>query len=76
MKGHLNILYEDKYITITDFCLIINKYYFPLATSKTILFNEMSQITIEDGSNVSHRWGPSTRYMNNWFHLDNERKRK
>ena len=46
MKGDINILYQDKYIIITDFCIIINKYYFPLATSKTILFNEISKISI------------------------------
>ena len=70
MGENLNVLYEDKFITITDVCIIVHKYYFPLATSKTILFNEIKKISIEDGCNVNHKWGPSTRFMNNWFHLD------
>lgn len=76
MSQKPNILYEDKLITITDFCIVINKYYFPLATSKTILFSEMSKISIEDGRKVNHRWGPSPKFLNNWFHLDIDRKMK
>ena len=44
----LKVLYEDKFITINEVGIIIRKYYFPLATSKTILFSEMQAISIEN----------------------------
>ena len=72
----MKVLYQDKHVTISDFCITINKYYFPLATSKTILFTEMSKITILDARNVNHRWGPSAKFLNNWFHLDGQRNKK
>ena len=76
MNNKMNILYQDNLITITDICIIVNKYYFPLATSKTILFSEISKISIEDGRKVNHLWGPSMKYLNNWFHFDNQRAQK
>ena len=72
----LKILYEDKFITITEAYLTIKKYYFPLGTSKTIFFNEMKKISIEDASKVNHTWGLSTHFLNNWFHFDSERKNR
>lgn len=39
MTENLKVLYEDKYITITDCYILIKKYYMPLMTSKTIMFN-------------------------------------
>ena len=73
MSQKYNILYQDKHITITDFGIIINKYYFPLATSKTILFQEISKISILDAKKVYHPWGISPKYLNDWFHYDNKR---
>jgi len=35
------ILYADKQITLHKDLIVINKYYFPLATSKTIFFSEI-----------------------------------
>jgi len=29
-----------------------------------------------DSAGVEHRWGLSSKYLNNWFPLDNDRKRK
>mgnify|MGYP000882113287 FL=1 len=46
MAENLKVLYEDKYITITDSYILIKKYYMPLMTSKTIIFNEMKTISI------------------------------
>ena len=68
--------YEDKYCKITDFCIIINKYYFPLATSRTILFNDIDKITLESCLNVRHKWGIATHFLNNWFHYDGKRRGK
>ena len=72
----MDILYEDEFCTISNLCIVIRKYYFPLATSKTILFNEISKISLEDGLNLRHKWGPCSHFLNNWFHLDNNRSKK
>ena len=40
------------------------------------MFQDVSKITIEDGSNVNLYWGPSIAHLNNWFHYDSERKTK
>ena len=37
----MKILYEDKHCRITDLCIIVYRYYFPLATSKTIMYDEI-----------------------------------
>lgn len=42
----MKILYEDKYVTITDHYILIKKYYIPLMTSKTVMFDEMRTISI------------------------------
>jgi len=36
-----DFLYRDKRVTIYPSLLVINKYYFPLATSKTIMFDQI-----------------------------------
>ena len=69
----MNILYEDSFCQVTDVCITIRKYYFPLATSKTILYQDVAKISLEDGLNVRHQWGPCTHYLNNWFHYDGKR---
>lgn len=40
------VLYKDHTVLITDTYLTIFKYYFPLATSKTIMFNEIEKVSI------------------------------
>lgn len=72
----MKILYEDKYCQISEAYIVIYKYYFPLATSKTIMFEDVAKISIEDGSKVNLYWGPSPGHLNNWFHYDAERKKK
>lgn len=76
MSENLKILYEDKYVTITECYILINKYYIPLMTSKTILFNEIKTIGIEDASKVNNSWGIDTHHLNNWFQYDPDRKKK
>lgn len=61
---------------MTEVCIIIYKYYFPLATSRTIMFSEMEKITLESCLNVRHKWGLSTHFANNWFHYDGKRRGK
>jgi hypothetical protein len=70
------ILYEDKHCRVTELYITIYKYFFPLATSKTIMFEEIDKIQLVDGENVNHMWGPSTSFLNNWFHMDGERAKK
>ncbi len=69
-------LYPDCQVVIYRDLILINKYYFPLATSKTILFNEIETCSLISAEGVNHKWGVSTRYLNNWFPLDTDRKKK
>jgi len=70
------VLYFDKQVTVYRDLIVINKYFFPLATSKTIMFSDIETIAMQDAEGVDHRWGLSTKYLNNWFPLDNDRKKK
>lgn len=70
------VLYSDSYITLTSLYILINKYYFPLATSKTILFSDIEHVTMIDTDGVTHTWGVCPKYLNNWFHMDRNRKSK
>lgn len=76
MKDNIPILYEDKNITITKCYILIKKYYQPLMTSKTIMFEDVKTISIEDARNVNNSWGINTHYLNNWFSYDANRKNK
>jgi hypothetical protein len=69
-------LYEDSQIAVYRELIVINKYYFPLATSKTILFKDIQYILMQSSEGVTHRWGVCPKYLNNWFPLDNHRKKK
>lgn len=70
------ILYQDKHVTVYSELLVINKYYFPLATSKTIMFADISKLSLLSSEDVEHRWGICGKYLNNWFPLDSERSKK
>ena len=70
------ILYQDKQVTIYKELMVINRYYFPLATSKTIMFGDIETVGLIDSEGVNHRWGLSGKYLNNWFPLDSDRKNK
>jgi len=70
------ILYLDAQITIYKELILIKKYYFPLATSRTILFSEIESVSLIDSEEVNHRWGVCRKYLNNWFPLDTERKNR
>lgn len=70
------ILYKDKQVTVYKELMVINKYYFPLATSKTILFKDIERLGLMSSEGVEHRWGVSAKYLNNWFPLDIDRKLK
>jgi len=70
------ILYHDSQVTVYKELIVISKYYFPLATSKTILFSEIERVTLNSSEGVDHRWGLCGKYLNNWFPLDSNRKNK
>ena len=72
----LKVLYQDKYITITDCYILIKKYYIPLMTSKTVMFNQMRTISIEDARKINKSWGIDANHLNNWFQYDPDRKNK
>lgn len=67
------ILYQDDGLILSNTYILIKKYYFPLATSKTILFSDVESVEINSTEGVSNRWGVSTKYLNNWFNLDGKR---
>lgn len=71
-----NVLYKDHTVEIGDCYLTIFKYYFPLATSKTIMFSDIDKVSLEDAAEVDHSWGVCGKYLNNWFPLDRTRKNK
>jgi len=71
--GHV---YADKTVEIYDTHIRILKYYFPLATSKTIMFNEIEKIIVHHKEGIAPLWGTDTKQLNNWFPLDSERKNK
>lgn len=70
------ILYVDPQVTVYRELIVINKYYFPLATSKTIMFDEIESATLMDANGIDHRWGVATKMLNNWFPYDSDRKNK
>lgn len=75
-EDNVKILYLDDTCKVTDVCILIRKYYFPLATSRSITFDEIEKISLENGMHEIHRWGPSIHNINNWFPLDGDRKNK
>lgn len=40
-------LYKDSQVEIYSSLIVINKYYFPLATSKTILFENIDYMVVQ-----------------------------
>jgi hypothetical protein len=76
MSEGLKTLYEDKYVIITEYYILIKKYYMPLMTSKTVLFSDVKAISIEDATKVNNSWGINGHYLNNWFQYDPDRKNK
>lgn len=69
-------LYQDAQITLFKDVLVINKYYFPLATSKTIFIDDIDYLVLQPSEGVTHRWGVCRKFLNNWFPLDQNRKSK
>lgn len=70
------ILYHDNQVTIYKELMVIKKYYFPLATSKTIMFSDIERVTLLSSDGVTHTWGLTSKYLNNWFPWDSNRKNK
>ena len=67
------LLYMDPHVQIYRELIILNKYYFPLGTSKTIYIDDIETISLIDSEGVNHRWGVCGKYLNNWFNLDKKR---
>lgn len=70
------VLYFDKHVTVYKDLIVINRYFFPLATSKTILVSDIELVSLIDAKDVNHRWGTCQAFLNNWFHLDGDRALK
>jgi hypothetical protein len=70
-KEEKMILYEDKYIVITNEFITIKAYYFPFAISKTIPFSKIKRIDISEINSLTGKlkiWGMN--YKMFWFHFD------
>jgi len=61
---------------VYDLLIVIKKYYFPLATSKTILFKDIEKVALLDSEGVTLSWGICGKYLNNWFPMQTGRKNK
>ena len=74
-EGQEEVLYQDQRITCTSSALVIHGYYFPLATAKTVPYDQIRGVEeIELGSGRWRIWGGSDpRY---WFNLDPQRRHK
>ena len=72
----LQTVYQDNTVLITDFYIKIYKYYFPLATSKTILIEEIEHIVFKPHEKTDVWWGSDSKHLDNWFPFDTERKVK
>ena len=70
------VLYFDKQVTVYKDLIVINRYFFPLATSKTIMISDIEMVSLIDAEGVNHRWGTCQKYLNNWFPLDGNRQEK
>lgn len=70
------VQYYDSQVTVYKDLIVINKYYFPLATSRSILFADIETVSLISSEGVTHKWGVTTKYLNNWFPYDSERKKK
>lgn len=46
------ILYHDNQVTIYKELMVIKKYYFPLATSKTIMISEIERLALNSSEGV------------------------
>ena len=66
-----DILYKDKHVTIYRGHIIIHCYYFPIATSKIILFEDIKKFSIQEMTTFNGKyrlWGLNIQCL--WFHLD------
>lgn len=72
----LKTLYEDPQVLITEAYITIKKYYSPFGPTKTLAFNELCKISLEDAQRAKQRIGISTHMLNNWFSWDLKRKDK
>ena len=67
------ILYHDKIVTIYRDLIVINKYYFPLLTSRTIFVKDIQFVSLVPSEGAKHRWGTTPKFLNNWFPYDPNR---
>lgn len=57
-------------------CILLKKYYFPLPTSRSILYEEIEKVTLGSSLHFNQKWGISVHDANNWFPYDSKRRNK
>ena len=40
------------------------------------MYSDIDKISLESTHDITSLWGPSSHHLNNWFHLDQERREK
>lgn len=72
------ILYEDKYVKVTNRRLVVYHYHFFLGLSKEIPLKKIRSVVMKDIDGwVKYRmWGMSWKHWWRWFHLDVSRHKK
>ena len=69
------ILYKDAQVTVYKEMMVVNRYYFPLATSKTIMFSDLETVELKELGELKHRWGIIAKtHLSNWFNYDDIRR--
>lgn len=64
-------LYEDKYMTITNYDITLNCYYFPFCQKKVIPIKEIKDVELFDlkfGTGKYRVWGGTINWL--WYPLD------
>ena len=67
----VDVLYSEEYFTVTRTNLIINYYYFPLGTSKTIPLRKI--VSINTAKELGLKWYEQKQVSNSrFFYFDND----
>ena len=68
------MLYQDKFVSISEDRIIFQQYYFPTRKCKTVLFADIEEIRVENATILNGKWRiHGTGNFKTWFPRDNKR---
>jgi hypothetical protein len=71
------VLYQDSLVEIKEGSMILKNYYFPLMSSKNILFKDIGRIEIKEPTLMSGKWRiQGTGDFKTWYALDSSRPKR